>query len=458
MTFSALDSELVGPLFATAKMREVFSDRARVAAMLRVEAAIARAEGRFGLVPEALAPAIEAIDPGTLDLAEIGAATALAGVPTIPFVNAVRKRLPRDLEPAFHKGVTTQDILDTALILQLAQAFDLIAGELEGILASLVRLAAEHRGTACVGRTYRQQAQPTSFGFKVAVWAAGIAEVAGELPTLRRRVQRASLSGPVGTLSGLKEKGPEVADIVAAELGLHASPIAWHTRRAGVAGTGAWLATLIGALAKMATDVVDLASTEVGEVAEPYLPGRGGSTAMPHKRNPVSATVILSAHGAAPGFAAMLFAAMASEHERPAGAWHAEWHLLPSLFGMVSGALAEARRLSEGMVPDPERMLGNLGATKGLLFADVVAAKLSAKLGGGPAHEMLERAATEVRETGRSLREILGEDLEVRAALGPEELDAAFDPMPSVRAAGPWVDRALAEIDQVRQALAQTSR
>ncbi|NNM71714.1 class-II fumarase/aspartase family protein [Enterovirga aerilata] len=453
MTFSALDSELVGPLFATAGMREVFSDRARLAAMLRVEAALARAEARLGLVPEALAPAIEAIGPESFDLAELGEATALAGVPTIPFVGAVRRRLPKELEPAFHKGATTQDILDTALVLQLARAFDLVAAELDAVLAALARLAAEHRETPCVGRSYRQQAQPTSFGFKVAVWAAGIAEVAAELPDVRRRVLRVSLSGPVGTLSALKENGPDVSDAVAAELGLASAPIAWHTRRAGIAGTAAWLAILIGALAKMATDIVDLASTEVGEAAEPHLPGRGGSSAMPHKRNPVSATVILSAHGAAPGFAAMLFAAMASEHERPAGAWHAEWHLLPSLFGMASGALAEARRLADGIVPDPGRMLSNLDATRGLLFADAVAAKLSAKLGGGAAHDKLERAAAQVRETGRSLREILAEDAEAMAVLGPERLDAAFDPMPSVRAAAPWVDRALAEISKTREAL-----
>ncbi len=457
MTFSALDSELVGPLFATAAMRVVFSDRARLAAMLRVEAALARAEARLGLVPEALAGAIEAIPADSFDLAELGEATALAGVPTIPFVSAVRKRLPKDLEAAFHKGATTQDILDTALVLQLARAFDLMAREIDGILAGLVRLAAEHRATPCVGRTYRQQAQPTSFGFKVAIWAAGIAEVAAELPDVRRRVLRASLSGPVGTLSGLKENGPDVADGVAAELGLHPAPIAWHTRRAGIAGTGAWLAMLVGALAKMATDIVDLASTEVGEVAEPHVPGRGGSSAMPHKRNPVSATVILSAHGAAPGFAAMLFAAMSSEHERPAGAWHAEWHLLPSLFGMASGALSEARSLADGMVPDPQRMLVNLDATRGLLFADVVAAKLSAKLGAGASHETLEHAAGQVRDTGRSLRDVLAGDPASTAAIGGDELASAFDLGPSVQAAGPWIDRVLAEVDRVRHTLAQTS-
>jgi 3-carboxy-cis,cis-muconate cycloisomerase len=325
-------------------------------------------------------------------------------------------------------------------------------------LGALASLAQRHRETPCVGRSFRQQAQPTSFGFKVAVWAAGIAEVASALPGLRGRILRASLGGPVGTLASLRDKGPGVADAFAEELGLQPVPIAWHTRRAGMAEAGAWLAILIGALAKMATDIVDLASTEVGEVAEPHVPGRGGSSAMPHKRNPVSATVILAAHGAAPGFAAMLLSGMAAEHERPAGAWHAEWHALPSLFGLASGALAEARRLSEGLVIDPERMRANLEATRGLLFADAVAARLALKLGGGAAHHKLEHAAGQVRTTRQHLRDLLAADAEISAALGEADLAGAFDPGPSVRAAGLWVDRALAEVSRVREALADTGR
>ncbi|MDB5510931.1 MAG: fumarate lyase [Enterovirga sp.] len=456
MTFSALDSELVGPLFASAEMRAVFSDRARLAAMLQAEAALARAEAQLGLAPAALPSAIDAIAAESLDLAELGRGTALAGVPTIPFVQAVRARLPAGLEPAFHKGATTQDIVDTALVLQMRTAFGLVAAELDAILAGLAGLAARHRGTPCVGRSYRQQAQPTSFGFKVAVWAAGVAEVAAELPALRRRVLRASLAGPVGTLGSLRDKGPEVADAFAAELDLAPAAIAWHTRRAGIASTGAWLAMLVGALAKMATDVVDLASTEVGEASEPHIPGRGGSTAMPHKRNPVSATVILSAHGAAPAFAASLLTAMAAEHERPAGTWHAEWHALPSLFGLASGALAEAKRLAEGLHVDPARMAQNLEATRGLLYADAVAAKLGKALGGRAAHERLEAAAGRVRSSGRDLREVLAEDREVAAVLSPEELRAAFDPGPAVRAAGAWVDRTLFEVARVRRELTNT--
>ena len=454
MSFAALDSELVGPLFATGAMRDVFSDASRLRAMLAAEAALARAEARLGLVPAELAVAIEGIDSAALDVPELGRATALAGVPTIPFVKAVGAMLPPALEPAFHKGSTTQDILDTALVLQMRDGLALLAADADAVLAGLARLADAHRATPCVGRSYGQQAQPVSFGFKVAVWAAGIADAAAGLPVVRAAVLRASLAGPAGTLAGLGDHGPAVADGFADELELGRSPIGWHVRRGGLAALGAWLAILIGALAKMATDVADLASTEVGEAAEPHVPGRGGSSAMPHKRNPVSSTVILAAHGAAPAFASVLIGAVAAQHERPAGAWHAEWHALPSLFGLASGALAEAKALAEGLVPDEARMRENLGRTRGLLFADAVAARLAGTLGRERAHALLERAAGRVREEGRDLRAILAEDPAVAEALGPGGLDDVFDPGPAVRAAAGWIDRALDAVAAARSALA----
>jgi 3-carboxy-cis,cis-muconate cycloisomerase len=453
MTFSALDSALLGPLFASEDMRAVFSDRARVGAMLRMEAALACAQSRFGLVPEALAPAIEAIGPDDLDMATIGDDTFLAGVPTIPFVKAVQQKLPKELEPSFHKGATTQDIVDTALVLQMRDAFALIARDIDAILAGLTKLASAHRATPCVGRTYGQHAAPLTFGYKVAVWAVGIGEVAGQLPWLRERVLVASLGGPVGTLAGLGSKGPAVADAFAHELGLGSAPITWHALRARMVETGAWLAALMGALAKMAADVAHLASTEVGEVAEPYVPGRGGSSAMPHKRNPVSATVILSAHMAAKGHVAILLDAMVAAHERPAGAWHAEWHALPQLFGLASGSLREARGLAEGLVVDADRMRTNLEATRGLLFADAVAARLAASLGRDRAHRLIEDAADRVRTSGASLADVLRTDPEFARDVPADVVTAAFNLAPAVDAAAAWIDRALAEIGRIRERL-----
>ena len=446
MTFSALDSGLTGPLFATAAMRDCFSDTSRLRAMLAAEAALARAEAAHGLVPPGLALAIEAIEPSTLDAAAIGQATALAGVPTIPFVAMVAARLPPGLA-GFHKGATTQDILDTALVLQVRDALDLVAAGLDAVLAGLAALAVAHRDTPCIGRTYGQHAAPITFGFKVAVWLAGVAEAAARLPELRARVLTGSLGGPVGTLAGLGALGPAVADGFAAALGLGTAPIAWHARRGRIAELGCWLAQLVGALAKMATDVAHLASTEVGEVAEPYVPGRGGSTAMPHKRNPVSCTVILAAHAAAPGHAAALLSGMAAAHERPAGAWHAEWHALPTLFGLASGALHEARALAAGLEVDTARMARTLDLTNGLIFADAAAARLTPALGREAAHALVEHAAGVVRREGVALRTVLERD-----AAGVD-LVPAFDLAPAMAAAGPWVDRVVAEATAVRALL-----
>jgi 3-carboxy-cis,cis-muconate cycloisomerase len=448
MTLSALDSALLGPLFATEAMRACFSDEARLGSMLAAEAALARAESGLGLAPAELAEAIEAVPVGALDPAAIGSRTAVAGVPTIPFVKAVQERLPAELERSFHKGATTQDILDTALVLRLREALQLVAEDLDAILAGLARLAEAHRATPCVGRTYGQHAAPLTFGFKAAVWLSGVAEAAARLPELRGRLLVASLGGPVGTLSALGERGPAVLEAFARELGLGATPLSWHASRGRVAEAGAWLAQLIGALAKMATDVADLVSTEVGEAAEPHVPGRGGSSAMPHKRNPVSSTVILAAHAAALGQVTTLFAAMAAAHERPAGLWHAEWHALPTLFGLASGALREARALAEGLEVHPERMRANLDATRGLLFADAAAARLGARLGREAAHALVERAAVEVRRTGRPLQAVLEGDAEVRTA--GVDLAGAFDLAPAVEAAAAWVDRALREATRVR--------
>ena len=444
MTFSALDSALTGPLFATEAMRACFSDQARLQAMLDVEAALARAQA--GLVPEGLAGALAALEPAQLDAAAIGRQTALAGVPTIPFVKAVQALLPAGIERGLHQGATTQDILDTVLVLQCRQAFCLVQAELCAIMDGLAALAQVHRATPCVGRTYGQHAAPVTFGFKAAVWLAGVADAARRFAAVRDSVLVVSLGGPVGTLASLGEGGPAVLEAFARELGLGSGPIAWHTRRGRVAAVGCWLAELIGALAKLATDVAHLASTEVAEVAEPFVPGRGGSSAMPHKRNPVSCTVILAAHAAAPGHAAALLAGMAAAHERPVGLWHAEWHALPTLFGLASGALREARVLAEGLQVDAARMRCNIDSTRGLLFADAAAGLLAATLGRGAAHGAVERASDAARAGAEGLQAVLSHD---HGGLA----DAAFDLSPAVAAASGWVDRAVRDAAAVRASL-----
>ena len=431
---------LDGGLFTTPAMTACFSDAARLRTMLRVEAALAHMQADAGQAPAALAPAILATTP---DAATIGTAAAIAGVPSIPFLKALQSSLPPDLEPFVHQGATSQDLLDTAAVLLWRDALDLLAPQLYRILAGLAALAEIHRATPCAGRTYGQHAAPVTFGYKAAGWLVGLADAATRLPALRDRVLVASLGGPVGIYAG----GPAQAEAFAAALGLGITPLCWHTGRGRVAALGAWLAELLGALAKMATDIQHLATTEVAEVHEPSMPGRGGSSAMPHKRNPVGCTIILAAHMAAPGHVATLLQAMAAAHERPAGAWHAEWQALPALFGLTAAACREGAWLAEGLIVDPARMRTNLDATKGLLFADRAAALLTPALGRAGAHAHVEHAAAIVRDmgrnTGRSLQDVLGPDSA-----------PAFDLAPAIEAAGPWIDRGLAHAVLARRALA----
>ncbi len=427
---------LDGGLFTTPAMVACFGDEARLQAMLRVEAALAQVQAAAGQAPAGLADAILGTTP---DPAAIGAAAAIAGVPSIPFLKALQAALPPELEAAVHQGATSQDLMDTAAVLLWRDAIGLLLPDLDRVLAGLVVLADSHRATPCAGRTYGQHAAPVTFGFKSAVWLTGVADAVAALPGVCDRALVASLGGPVGIYA----RGPAQADAFAHVLGLGTAPICWHTLRGRVAELGTWLCLLLGALAKMATDVQHLASTEVAEVQEPPMPGRGGSSAMPHKQNPVGCTIILAAHMAAPGHAATLLHAMATAHERPAGAWHAEWQALPALFGLAAAACREAAWIAGGLVVHPARMRANLDATQGLLFADRAAALLTPTLGRAGAHARVAGAAATVRDTGQSLQ----------AVLGPA-LAAAFDLAPAIAAAGPWIDRALTHAGAARDSLA----
>jgi 3-carboxy-cis,cis-muconate cycloisomerase len=275
------------------------------------------------------------------------------------------------------------------------------------------------------------------------------------LPRIRERALVVSLGGPVGTLAALGEAAIPTLASVAAQLHLGVPTITWHSLRGRIVEAGLWLAMLIGALAKTAVDIAHLASTEVSEVAEPHVPGRGGSSAMPHKRNPVSATVILAAHAAAQPFGTQLLGAMAATHERPFGTWHAEWNALPQLFGLAAGALVEGRRLAEGLEVDPTRMQANLDTTRGLLFADAVSASLARSLGRQAAHDLIEAAADRVRQTGQSLREVLWENADLSPG-DQQAIDAAFDLGPALAAAARFVDRAAAQAEEVCLLLSHT--
>jgi 3-carboxy-cis,cis-muconate cycloisomerase len=354
MAFSPLDSRLTGPFFADEALAAVFSDRARLGRWLRVEAALAEAQGHRDL-----AEALLAMDAGAFDVAAIGKATADAGVPSIPFLAALRATLPADLAAKLHAGATTQDLIDTETMLALREADVLIRRSWAKALDGFAGLASRHKDVAMMGRTYNKRAAPITFGHKAAQWGLTLADALDAFPAPSFR---AALGGAVGTLAAMGEAGPGIARRFADALGLeHAEPPA-HQSRAAFVSIGLAHATALGAAAKIATDILYMQSDEVGEVAEPWAPGRGGSSAMPHKRNPAGCTAILAAHTAASGHAAALIQSMAAANERPAGAWHAEWLALGPLVGLASGAARELAALASGLQVFPERMRAHLDA------------------------------------------------------------------------------------------------
>jgi 3-carboxy-cis,cis-muconate cycloisomerase len=454
MSFSPLDSALTGPLFVTSAMRAVFSDEARLAAMLAFETALARAQAEAGIADAALPEALAAIRPADFDMAALGAETALAAVPVIPFVRQLRGMLPPPLASDLHKGATTQDVLDTALVLQIRDALKALAPDLRALIEALHLRAQEHAHSLCAGRTYGQHAAPVTFGFKLAIWLAGICDSLDALDDARAGALKLSLAGPVGTLAGVG--APDTAFAIRARmadiLGLVDAPLPWHARRGGLARLVDALRQLLSSLAHMAGDLAHLASTEVGEIAEPHQPGRGGSSAMPHKRNPVSCTVILAALTQARGLAASLDEAPIGGHERPAGAWHGEWQVLPTLLGLASGALREARVLAQGMEIDVARMRANLDMTRGLLFADAASALLARQMGAAEAQAAVTRAADRVRAEQIDLIDALSAETgRDRADLAP-----AFSLDPAIAAAAAHVPlleepvvRALGQIDRL---------
>jgi 3-carboxy-cis,cis-muconate cycloisomerase len=354
MAFSPLDSGLTGPFFADEAVAAVFSDRARLRRYLRIETALARAQGHRDL-----AAAIDKIGPDAFDAGSLGKATADSAVPSIPFLDALRAMLPAELAGKLHHGATTQDLIDTETTLALREAGVLTGRHWAKALDGFAGLAARDRDLPMIGRTYNKRAAPITFGYKAAQWGVVLAEALDAFPA---SVFRATFGGAVGTLAAMGETAPAIARRFAEDLGLEPVEPPAHQSRAPFVAYGLGAAMAIGAAAKIATDILYLQSDEVGEVAEPSSPGRGGSSAMAHKRNPVGCTAILAAHMAASGHTATLVQSMAGALERPAGAWHAEWLALGPLAGLASGAARELATLATGLSVDPDRMRANLDA------------------------------------------------------------------------------------------------
>src|ERR1017187_336563 len=412
---------LLDPLFGSAAMGEVFSDSARLQHMLDFEAALARAEARCGIVPGAAAQAIASkCKVGLIDANAVATATAASLNPAIPLVRQLTALVAKDDPEAarfVHWGATSQDANDTGLVLQIRQALGILEADLAGLCSGLTQLARKYRSTPMAGRTLMQHALPTTFGVKVAGWLDAMNRHSDRFAETSIRVQVLQFGGAVGTLAALRDKGLQVAEALAAELQLGLPTMPWHTQRDRVAEAATMLGLCTGTLGKMARDISLHMQTEVAEVFEPAGEGRGGSSTMPHKRNPVSAAVVLSAATRVPGLVSTMLSAMVQEDERGLGDWHAEWETLPEIFRLTAGALHQLATIVPHLEVDAVRMRRNLDATQGLIFAEAVTMAMAAHIGKAAAHTLLEEASQRARESGKHLREVLAQNSAVAERL-----------------------------------------
>ena len=442
-------NQLFDAYFTARNMREVFCDQGRVQAMLDFEAALARAEARVGLIPSsAVAPIAAACNAGLYDFAALGEAIATAGNSAIPLVKALGKQIAStdaEAERYVHLGATSQDVMDTGLVLQLRQALVLIEDDLAQLADSLAVQAQRHAATPLAGRTWLQHATPVTLGMKIAGWLGAVTRSRQRLRELKPRLLVLQFGGASGTLAALGEQALPIAEALAEELQLTLPEQPWHTQRDRVVEFGAVLGLIAGSLGKFGRDISLLMQTEAAEVFEPSAPGKGGSSTMPHKRNPVGAAVLIGAATRVPGLVSTLFSAMPQEHERSLGLWHAEWETLPEICCLVSGSLQQARLLADGLEVDAARMARNLELTQGLVLAEAVSIVLAQRVGRDTAHHLLEQCCKRAVAEQRHLRAVLGDEPQVTAELSNAELDHLLNPAHYLGQAKTWVERAVAE-------------
>lgn len=446
MPLSLVDSPLFGASFVDARLREVFCAQALVRRCIDVEVALAAAQARLGIIPAAAAAGIaQAAACQVLDAERLQRDTELVGYPVLPLVEQLADAAG-EAGRHLHWGATTQDIMDTAQVLQVREALALIEARLDETIAALRTLAAAHRLTPMAGRTHLQHALPTTFGYKAAVWLSALERHRQRIEQLKPRVLLVQFSGASGTLASLGKDGLSVQAELARELGLGVPAITWHSARDGLAETVQVLALVCGSLAKIAFDVSVMMTTELGEVAEPFVRHRGASSTMPQKRNPISCELILAAAKMVRQHAGLMLDALVHDFERATGAWHLEWSALPESFALTSGALAQAAFLLAGLEVHPERMRANLGFSRGLIVAEAVIMALAPLTGRQAAHDLVYAGCRRAIEADQSLFEVLSCMPEVVVPLGEEQLRALTDPANYLGAAPQMVDRVLARV------------
>ncbi|ASU39699.1 3-carboxy-cis,cis-muconate cycloisomerase [Herbaspirillum sp. meg3] len=440
---TVVDSILFRDAFGTAAMRALFSDHALIQRYIDVEVALAKAEARVGVIPaEAAAVIAEKSTIDLIDFEHMRHETDIVGYPILPLVHQL-VGMCGDAGRYVHWGATTQDIMDTAVSLQVRDALDVVAGDIRELRKILADLALKHRDTAMAGRTHLQQALPVTFGYKAAIWLAMFDRHQQRLAELRPRVAVVEFAGAAGTLASLGDKGFEVQRALAEELGLGVPATTWHVARDGFAEAINLLALVTGSLGKIALDIMIMASTEFGEVYEPFVKGRGASSTMPQKRNPISSELMLAASKAVRQHAGLMVDAMVQDFERATGPWHAEWIAIPESFILTAGALHQAKFALGGLIVDTDRMKVNLGISKGLIVAEAVMMGMAPLIGRQQAHDIVYDACRSANENKGSLADALAAMPEVTKHFDRATIDRLTDPENYLGLAPQMVDQAI---------------
>ena len=445
MASTIIDSRIFGDIFSDARMRQVWSDENRTAKYLDIERALAKVQGELGLIPqEAADEIVKHCELSMIDWDKLKAKTEQIGYPIIAVVNQINANCRDRLGEYCHWGATTQDITDTAMILQMREGLALVEQDLADISDALAVLAQKYRDTPIIGRSNLQQATPITFGYKMASILAGIERHRERLQQLKPRVLMGEFGGASGTLSSLEKGAMETQAALMKELGLAQPLISWHTVRDTVAEVGAFLGLVGGSLGKIAMDVKLLMQTEVGEVFEPFAPGRGSSSTMPQKRNPISCLYIHANISVARQHAAALMDAMVADHERSTGPWEIEWVSVPEIFCLMSGALKQTKFVLQGLEVDADRMRANMDMTNGLVMSEAVMMGLGTYLGREYAHDLVYDLCRQALKENRPLIDILEAHPEINCHVNRAQLEHMCNPVHHVGQAGVMVDRVLA--------------
>jgi 3-carboxy-cis,cis-muconate cycloisomerase len=448
MPATIIDSAIFGNIFSTQAMRQVWSDENRTRKYLDIEAALARVQARLGIIPEKAAAEIARnCRLGKIDLQKLRAQTERIGYPVLGVVQQIVELCADGLGEWCHWGATTQDITDTATVLQIREGLELIDADLAAISASMAGLARRHRDTPMIGRSNLQQAVPVTFGYKVAGLLSAIERHRARLAELRPRVLMGEFAGAAGTLASIEKGGLETQAGLMQELGLAQPVIAWHTIRDTIAEVGCFLGLVTGTLGKLAMDVKLMMQTEVGEVYEPFAHGRGSSSTMPQKRNPISSCYIHACAAVVRQHVAALLDAMVADHERSTGPWEIEWIALPEAFLLTAGALNQAKLVVAGLDVDAKRMRENLELTRGLVVSEAVMMGLAPYLGRERAHDLVYDVCREAIEQDRPLRDLLAENRELAKHVERSRLAQLCEPANYLGLSGVMVDRVLERLD-----------